>query len=109
MTGIHRDQDGVIDMFPEETVVQLKKVYDTGATLRTEWASVRDKLQKEMEVGNGPLGKEFMARYKPAAISADKGVREAPDVYQAMANSGYRAVQVYEGADTEATHEFPPA
>ncbi|KZB81468.1 hypothetical protein [Amycolatopsis regifaucium] len=109
MTGIHHDQDGVIDMLPAETVVHLKKVHDTGAILRTEWASVRDKLQKEMEVGNGPLGKEFMGKYKPAAISVDKAAREVPGVYQGMANNGYRAVQIYEGADAEATHEFPPA
>jgi hypothetical protein len=108
MTAEHRNSEGVIDMYPDATATHLKRVYEVGATFRREWDCVREILQRELEVGNGPLGRQFMQNYRPAAIAVDHDACQVPGAYQDLANSGYHGVQLYEGADAEAVLDFKP-
>ncbi|MEV0272616.1 hypothetical protein AB0H43_27885 [Hamadaea sp. NPDC050747] len=106
---IDRDGDGFVDMYPEETTTQFARVHTAGADFGRAWATALDRISNPGKVGNGSMGQAFLAGYaedKETLVTAAGQVR---GIYQTLANNGYQAVQLYQGAAIESTKQFPPA
>ncbi|KAA2267171.1 hypothetical protein F0L68_01185 [Solihabitans fulvus] len=112
MTGISLNNDGVIDMYPEETRTQLNKLKAAGEDLATAWRSAKDSITNPGAVGQGPLGAKFLAQYTEAKDSIIRSMDCTGDsdgggvsgVYQGFAEAGGNSVRDYEAAEVQATN-----
>ncbi|GAB3156737.1 hypothetical protein GCM10027290_55240 [Micromonospora sonneratiae] len=106
MNSIDRNGDGVMDMLPDETRAHLRTVHDAGEQFAVAWSNARAAIANA-KIGEGPMGEKFMENYQPSVEAVSTILDKVPDAYRQLANWGYGAVQIYQGADAEAVQEFP--
>ncbi|GAB2922410.1 hypothetical protein GCM10027280_07040 [Micromonospora polyrhachis] len=106
MNAIDRNGDGVMDMLPDETRTHLKTVHNVGEEFEGTWRTALGVIDST-EIGGGPMGRKFMEGFEPNVKELRSILDKIPDDYRQLANWGYKAAQIYQGADDEAVQEFP--
>jgi hypothetical protein len=106
-TGIDRNHDGVMDMFPSDTTAQLARLRTAGVEFDAGWQRTHGRIEAPGLVGGGPMGKAFTAVYAVRKQAVVDPMAQLTGVYQLLADNGDQAVRGYEAADSAAAGQFP--
>jgi hypothetical protein len=106
MTGLDRNGDGKIDMYPEETAAQLSRLRVAGDDLEPAWLGNRAKIDAPGQIGGGPMGTAFTGLYSTPKTAVAGAMNQVPGVYRQLADNGDQAVRAYQAVDGAAASQF---
>lgn len=106
MTGPDRNGDGKIDMSPDETTAQLRRLRVAGDDLEPAWLGNRARIDAPGQLGGGPMGTAFTSLYSAPKTAVAGAMDQVPGIYRQLADNGDQAVRAYQSVDSGAAGQF---
>ncbi|MFC3453000.1 hypothetical protein [Amycolatopsis speibonae] len=103
MTGLDRNADGFIDLYPVETQGKLDELRTASTNLANAWKSAHDRIKAPGALFGGPMGIALKGVLETPSNEVSKIVDQMPGFYQGAADGGKKAVGYYLDGEAAAT------